>query len=140
MPKGKGGNLKRCVMDSQLSTLNTQLLAQLPAVAAGDIERWLASAVAVGGVVLVYMRLTGRKVGTEYVSREEFREFRSSVAEEMAGLRDRIDSRHLALVEAIEKLQASLLSENERRDATLHRRLAEMEAGLARLDERTKKS
>ncbi len=125
-------------MGSQLSALNSQLFGQLPSVAVGDVERWIASAAVVGGAVLLFTRLTGRKLGTDCVLRKECAVCRSSLTDDMTALRDRIDSRHLSLLEAIEKVQASLLSEAERRDAVLHRRLAEREAGLARLDERTR--
>ena len=113
--------------------------AQLPQLPPGELERWLASAAAVGGLALLWLRLTGRKPANAFVSREEFREFRASVEAELSGLRERIDSRHLAVIENLEKVQASLLSDAERRAASLHRRLGDVEAGLARLDERTKR-
>ncbi|RPJ19251.1 MAG: hypothetical protein EHM35_20885 [Planctomycetaceae bacterium] len=114
------------------------MLSQLPQLAPGELERWLASASVVGGLALLWLKLKGRTGPGEYVTRPEWREFRTSVERDLTALRDRVDSRHLGVLESIEKLQASLHSENERRDAALHRRLADMEAGLARLDERTK--
>jgi hypothetical protein len=119
---------------------STVLLGQLPTLAPGELERWIISAAAVGGVVLVGMKLFGRRVGmeAEFVTKEEFRQFRMAVEHDLGGLRDRIDSRHLGVIETIEKLKQSLLEDGERRAGALHKRLSELEAGLARVDERTK--
>ena len=100
----------------------------MPPVSAGDVERWLASAAVVGGLVLLFMRLTGKKPGGEYVTREEFRQFRESVSGEMDAIRDRIDSRHLGTLRAIEQTQEKLSAQ-----------LAALEAAVARVDERTRK-
>jgi hypothetical protein len=126
----------------QHSTFNP-LAAQLPALDPGELEHWIASAVVVGGAVALGMKLFGRRnnqMEVEFVRQEEFRQFRMAVEHDLGGLRDRIDSRHLAVIETIEQLKTSLLSEAERRDAVLHRRLSDLEAGVARLDERTKRS
>ncbi len=116
------------------------MIAQFPSLAPGEIERWLLSALAVGTVVVVGLKLFVRKppLEAEFVTKEEFRAFRTAVEHDLGGLRDRIDSRHLAVIESLEQMKASLLSEGERRAASLHRRLNDMEAGLARVDERTK--
>ncbi|HWQ92900.1 MAG TPA: hypothetical protein VN673_14585 [Clostridia bacterium] len=114
------------------------MLGQLPTLNPGEIERWLLSAAAVAGFVLLVMKLFPRR-DAEYVRREEFRHFRMAVEQDLGGLRDRIDSRHLGVIESIEKLQNSLQTEAERRDASLHRRLGQVESIVARLDERTKR-
>lgn len=114
---------------------------QLPALQPGELEKWLAGAAAAGGIALLWLRLSGRRLDGDgdFVPREEFRQFRLSVEGDLSSLRDKIDSRHFAMIEKIELLQASLGTEAERRDAALHRRLGEIEAGLARLDERTRR-
>jgi hypothetical protein len=114
------------------------LLGQLPALQPGELEKWLASAMAVAAIGLATMKLSGKRF-SDFVTREEHRLFRVAVEGEISSLRDRIDSRHLAVVERIEALQNSLGTEAERRDAALHRRLGEIEAGLARLDEPTRR-
>ncbi len=117
------------------------MIAQFPPLQPGELERWLASAVAVAGVVIVVLKLIPRRTTNpdEFVRQEEFRQFRTSVERELGGLRDRIDSRHLAILESIETLKAALLAESERRDTALQKRLSHIESNLARLDERTKK-
>ncbi len=123
-------------LNTQLSTLSF-LQAQLPALQPGEMERWIVSAFAVGSVVALGLKLFGRKNGGEFVRQEEFRQFRLSVEHDLGGLRDRIDSRHLGVIESIEKVQSSLLEAGERREANLHKRLSDLEAAVARLDERT---
>ena len=54
-------------------------------------------------------------------------------------LRDKIDARFVSLGEKIEEMKGELLTAGERRARSLHRRINELEAGLARVDERTKK-
>ena len=109
--------------------------------APGELENWLASAVAVGGVVLLGMKLIPRRTTDgQFVTKEEFRQFRTAVEHDLGGLRDRIDSRHLAVIQTIEDLKVSLLADAERRSEGLFRRLSNVEAGVAVLNERTKKA
>ena len=116
------------------------MISQLPNLMPGELERWILSAAALGGVVLLGVKLFVRRppLEAEFVTKEEFRQWRASVEGTLGGLRDRIDSRHMGVIEQLEQLKASLLSDGERRAASLHRRLNDMEAGLARVDERTK--
>ena len=124
------------------STINYQpstvLIGQLPALAPGEIERWIASAVAVGGVGLLVMKLMPRRLDGQFVTKEEFRQFRTAVEHDLGGLRDRIDSRHLDVIKGLEELKVSLLADAERRGGILQKRLAMVESGVAVLNERTK--
>ena len=115
-----------------------ELLAQLRT-DPGDVERWLACAAIIGALVALALKFRHIAQPNGHVTRAEHREFRTAVTHDVAQLRDRLEARHLATLERLEHMQASLQSEAERRDATMHRRLATMEAGLARLDERSRK-
>ena len=79
----------------------------------------------------------GNGNGNGYCRVEEFRLFRSSVETQVELLRDRIDSRHLALIQKLEELQAWLTADAERRAEATGRRLGQVEGAVERLDERT---
>jgi hypothetical protein len=115
------------------------IIGQLPQLLPGQLETWLLCAAAVLGVVLVLKSLFfGRRAESEFVSKDEFRAFRTSVEADLNGLRDRIDSRHLAVLQSVEQLKATVLTDGERRSSAVLGRLAQVEASVARLDERTR--
>src|SRR5882762_8406660 len=116
------------------------MLSQIPTPPAGAIETWLLCAAAVTSLVVLAMKLFVRKppIEAEFVSKAEFRTFRESVERELNGLRDKIDARFLTLGEKIEDMKTELLIAGERRGGSIHRRINELESGLARVDERTK--
>ncbi len=122
------------------SLLPSAFFLQLPTLPPGSIETWLLCAVAVGAIAALAVKLFVRKtpLEAEFVTKEEFRIFRAAVERDLSGLRDRIDSRHLAILEALDKLRTDLLSDADRRSVALHKRLNDAESTLARLDERTK--
>jgi hypothetical protein len=109
------------------------LLSQIPAPPAGALENWLVAAAGVASMFVLFKKVLGRKppVESEFVSRAEFRN-------ELNGLRDKIDARFLNLGEKMEAIKDELLAAGERRGNSIHRRLNELESGLARVDERTK--
>ena len=89
-----------------------------PTPALGD---WLITGAAVGSAYLVFKKVFARKPSAEFTTRSEFQQ-------EVSALRDKIDARFLTLSEKIESLGAAI-----------NQRLAQIEAGLARVDERTRK-
>ena len=115
-------------------------LSQIPSATPGSIEAWLIAAAAVGSLAVLGKQLFVRKpsIDAEFVTKAEFRAFREGVERDLNGLRDKIDARFLTLVEKIDAVKAELLVAGERRGSSIHRRMNELEAGLARLDERTK--
>lgn len=117
------------------------MFSQLPVPAPGAIETWLVSAAAVTAMAVMAKKLLVRKppIEAEFVTKAEFRLFRDSVERELTGLRDRIDARFLMVTEKIDEMKSELLSAGERRGCALHARLNELESGLARVDERTRK-
>jgi len=116
------------------------MFAQLPTPPAGAIETWLLCAAAVVSLIVLAMKLFVRKppIEAEFVSKAEFRTFRESVERELNGLRDKIDARFLVLTEKMDEMKTELLVAGERRSGSIHRRINELESGLARVDERTK--
>jgi hypothetical protein len=117
------------------------ITAQLPTLPSGAIENWLLSATAVMAIAVLARRVLARRApeDEEFVTKAEFRLFRESAERELNGLRDKIDARFLTLGERIEAMKSELLAAGERRDGSLHHRLNDLEAGLARVDERTRK-
>ena len=117
------------------------MFSQIPTPPAGAIESWLISAMAVVAMVVLVKNLFVRKppIEAEFVTKSEFRIFRESVERELNGLRDKIDARFLSLGEKIEEMKGELLAAGERRGSSIHRRINELESGLARVDERTRK-
>ena len=116
------------------------MFSQIPLPPAGAIESWLISAAAVIAMIALGKKLFVRRppIEAEFVSKAEFRIFRESVERELNGLRDKIDARFLSLGEKMEEMKSELLVAGERRAGSIHRRINELESGLARVDERTK--
>lgn len=116
------------------------MFAQFPTLPSGAIENWLLSGAAVLSIVLMGRKLLPRRNSqeTDYVPRNEFGPFRASMESELHTVRDRLDARFLSLGEKIEQLRNDLLKDGERRADSLHRRINELEAGFARVDERTR--
>src|SRR5215467_4147972 len=110
------------------------MFSQIPLPPAGAIESWLISAAAVIAMIVLGKNLFIRKPPIK----AEFRMFRENVERELNGLRDKIDARFLSLGEKMEEMKSELLSAGERRGSSIHRRINELEAGLARVDERTR--
>ncbi len=119
--------------------MNTNLQAQIPAARTITGEGWAAIAGVVGSAFLLAKKLLSPKGGkSDHVSRAEF------YAELMA-LKDNMHSDHLVLLEKLEAIHLALLDKldlNHRELlAELERqgtRISALEAGLARVDERTK--
>jgi len=116
------------------------MFSQIPSPPAGAIETWLISAAAVVAMIALGKKLFVRKppIEAEFVSKAEFRIFRENVQREVNSLRDKIDARFLNLGEKIEEMKTELLTAGERRGSSIHRRINELESGLARVDERTR--
>ena len=96
---------------------------QIPTPAPGELERWLIPAAAVLYIVALVKKVFWPKPPAEgqYVTNAEHHR-------DQGALSDKIDARFLMLSEKIEALGTSI-----------HTRLNQLEAGLARVDERTKK-
>ena len=91
-------------------------------------EGWAAIAGAVGSAFLLAKKLLGpRPAKPELVSRADF-------LAEMLDLRERLNANHLALLEKLQANHRELLAGLERQGA----RVSALEAGFARLDERTR--
>ena len=92
-------------------------------------EGWAAIAGAVGSGFLLAKKLLGPKPAKpELMSRADF-------LAEMLEVRDRMQANHLALLEKLDRNHRELLAALERQGV----RVSALEAGVARLDERTRK-
>jgi hypothetical protein len=91
-------------------------------------EGWAAIAGAVGSAFLLAKKLLGPKPAKpELMGRADF-------YAEMLDVRDRLQANHLALLEKLDGNHREMLAALERQGA----RISTLEAGVARLDERTK--
>ena len=110
--------------------MNTNLQSPIPAPRAISSEPWAAIAGAASSAFLFGKKLLGCKSAKpELVTRAEF-------CAEMVASRERMHADHLALLEKLDTNHRELL-------ATLDRQLTRinaLESGLARVDERTRKS
>jgi len=98
------------------------MFSQIPVPQPGEIEKLLIPAVAVLSIAALVKKIFPTKRNdSDFVTKTE-------LANELGTVRDKIDARFLTLGEKIETLGTSI-----------HDRLNQMEAGLARVDERTKK-
>ena len=109
--------------------MSTNLNSPISAPRAVSGESWAAIVGAVGSGFLLAKKLLGpRPAKPELMSRADF-------YVEMLEVRDRIQANHLALLEKLDGNHRELLAALERQGA----RINALEAGFARLDERTRK-
>jgi hypothetical protein len=108
--------------------MNTNLNSPIAAARSISGEGWAAIAGAVGSAFLLAKKLLGPKAASkaELVSRAEF-------CAEMLATRERLHTNHLAILEKLDANHRELLAALER----LGTRISALEAGFARLDERT---
>jgi hypothetical protein len=120
--------------------MNTNLNTPIPAARGITGEGWAAIAGAVGSAFLLAKKLLSPRGGkSEHISRAEF------YAELMA-LKDTMHKEHLALLEKLEAVHLGLLDKLDMNHRELlvelqrqGTRVSTLEAGLARVDERTSK-
>jgi len=109
--------------------MNTNLQSQIPSPRAISGEGWAAIIGAIGSAFLLVKKLLSPKPAKpEHVSRAEF-------CAEMLAARERFHTNHLAMLEKLDANHRELLAALER----LATRISALEAGLARVDERTRK-
>ena len=110
--------------------MNTDIHTQIPSARSISGEGWAAIIGAVGSALLLAKKLLSPKPAhkPELVTRSDF-------YAEMLATRERINATHLAILEKLDANHRELLAALERQ-AT---RINTLEAGLARVDERTRK-
>ena len=109
--------------------MNTNLQSQIPSPRAISGEGWAAIIGAIGSAFLLVKKLLSpRPAKPEHVSRAEF-------CAEMLATRERFHTNHLAMLEKLDANHRELLAALER----LATRISALEAGLASVDERTRK-
>jgi len=109
--------------------MNTNLNSPIPAPRSLTGEGWAAIAGAVGSGFLLAKKLRGpRAAKPELVSRGDF-------YAEMLAIQERLNANHLGLLEKLDANHRELLAALERHAV----RINALEAGLARVDERSRK-
>jgi|ERR1035441_3444223 hypothetical protein len=110
--------------------MNTNLNSPITSARAISSEGWAAIVGAIGSAFLVVKKLVSLKPASklELMSRAEF-------CAEMLATRDRLHANHLAILEKLDANHRELLAALER----LATRINALEAGFARVDERTRK-
>ena len=109
--------------------MSTNLNSPISASRSISGEGWAAIAGAVGSAFLLAKKLLGPKPAKpEPMSRADF-------LAEMLDIRERLHANHLALLEKLDTNHRELLVALERQST----RISALEAGFARLDERTRK-
>jgi hypothetical protein len=118
--------------------MNTNLQSQIPAARGITGEGWAAIAGAVGSASLLAKKLLSSKGGkSEHISRAEFYAELMALKEDMHKehlvLLEKLDAIHLALLDKLDMNHREQLAELGRQGT----RINTLEAGLARVDERT---
>ena len=107
--------------------MNTNLNSQIPAARSLPGEGWAAITGIIGSALLLAKKLVSpKRAKAEPVSRAEF-------YAEMMATRERINATHLAILEKLDANHRDVLAGLERQGT----RVTALEAGLARVDERT---
>jgi hypothetical protein len=115
---------------SRITYMSTNLNTQLTSSRSLSSEGWAAIAGAVGSAFLLAKKLlAGRPPKTELMTRADF-------YTEMLGVREALNRNHVALLEKLDSNHREILAALERQGA----RISILEAGFARLDERTRDS
>ena len=120
--------------------MNTNLQSQIPVARTVTAEGWAAIAGAVGSAFLLAKKLLSPKSAkSEAISRAEFYAelvaLKDNLHREHLVLLVKLEAIHLALLDKLDMNHRELLAELERRGT----RINTLEAGLARVDERTQK-
>jgi hypothetical protein len=109
--------------------MNTNLNSQIPAARPLSSEGWATVGGVVGSALLLARKFLAPKAAKpEPMSRADF-------YAELAALKDQIHTGHLALLEKMDANHRELLAALERQGT----RINALDAGLARIDERTRK-
>ena len=124
--------------------ISLAVLGQFPSLPAGALETWLLCLIALLPAAALAKKLFPRRTPDSaaqngFVARADFERFAESVRQDLTALRDRMDERFLALFGKLDQLKSDLLAAEERRAAAIDQRLNEVESGLARVDERTRR-
>jgi hypothetical protein len=121
--------------------MNTNLNTPIPAARSITGEGWAAIAGSIGSAILLAKKLLSPKAGkSEHVSGAEFyaelMALKDNLHREHLALLEKLDAVHLALLDKLDVNHRELLAGLERQGT----RINTLEAGLARVDERTRKS
>ena len=113
------------------------MLAQTDAVFTGQLVFALTALL---GLVSVGIKVFGRKPSEHpYVSQAEFHETKRELARELESVRGRLDHHFERVLHKLDEHKTEMLTAAEGRSQALHERINQLQAQVARLDERSKK-
>jgi len=117
------------------------MIAQVPLPATGEIEKWLIAAAAVMWIVYLGKKLFVRKppIEAEFVMKAEFALFKHGVETQFEKMQSKIDTSFFAIREKLDEVKGDLLADGSRRSGAIQERLNDLDAQVARVDERTKR-
>src|SRR5262245_26474051 len=92
------------------------------------------------GLLSIGVKIFGRKAPAEtrYLPQEEFHEFRRDMARDLEAVRARIDHSFERVLQRLDEHKSEVLIAQQKRSQAVQDRLHELQAQVARLDERTK--
>jgi len=92
------------------------------------------------GLVSLGVKVFGRKPAeNQFVTQMEFHESKRDIARELETVRGRLDHYFERVLQKLDEHKTEMLSAADTRSQALHDRLNQLQAQVARLDERTKK-
>ena len=92
------------------------------------------------GLVSLGVKVFGRKPAeNQFVTQTEFHESKRDIARELETVRGRLDHYFERVLQKLDEHKTEMLSAADTRSQALHERLNQLQAQVARLDERSKK-
>jgi hypothetical protein len=113
------------------------MIAQYDALFTGQLVVGLTALL---GLISIGVKVLGRKAPaqTAYVPQQEFHEFRRDMARDLDAVRTRLDQSFDRVLQRLDDHKSEVLLAQEKRSQAVQDRLHELQAQVARLDERTK--
>lgn len=76
----------------------------------------------------------------DFVMKSEFNEFKGAVERRVGKLEEKMDTAFLRLGDKLDDMKGEIMASGERRGATIHERINQIEGQVARVDERTRRA
>ena len=91
------------------------------------------------GLVSLGVKIFARKPKAEdhYLARDEFHDFRREIERDLENLRTRLDHSFERILQRLDEHKTEMLTAHDQRTQTLQQQISELQAQVARLDERT---
>jgi hypothetical protein len=114
------------------------MIAQYDALFTGQLVVGLTALL---GLVSIGVKVLGRKPPAEnaYVPQQEFHEFRRDMARDLDAVRTRLDQSFERVLQRLDEHKSEVMLAHKKRSQAVQDRLHDLQAQVARLDERTLK-